>query len=101
MGERETSVRNFRLTTTARFTESLANGGLAPSAELTGPHSVNPRGDHNLRMLAIANIAAEDTRATLPAHRPSPARQVGLIVVGRDPARSLLRWLAFFRLASG
>ena len=42
---------------------------LTPSAQFAGPHPVNPLGDHNLRMLGIANLAAEDTGAALPAHR--------------------------------
>src|ERR1700682_2164034 len=48
-----------------------APGG--PSAKLAGPHSVNPLGNDDLGMLAIANVAAENTRAGLPAHRPADA----------------------------
>ena len=66
----------------------------APSAQLADPHPVNPLGDDDLAMLAVADIAAENSRAAFQ-RIASPARQVGLIVVGRDPARSLLRWLAF------
>jgi hypothetical protein len=38
------------------------------STKLSDPHPVDPLGDHDLGMLAIANVAAEDTGATLPAH---------------------------------
>jgi hypothetical protein len=48
---------------------SGAIGGLAPSAELAGSAPGNPLVDHDLGMLAIANVAAEDSQATLPAHR--------------------------------
>jgi hypothetical protein len=54
---------------------------LAPSAELAGPGPVNPFSDYDLRMLAIANIAAEDTGAALPAHRIASA-----------PGRAYLGW---------
>jgi hypothetical protein len=40
-----------------------------PSAQLGGPHPVDPLGNHDLGMLAIADIAAENTRAALPTHR--------------------------------
>ena len=33
------------------------------------PHSVNSSVDHHLGMLAIADVATEDPRATLPANR--------------------------------
>jgi hypothetical protein len=73
----------------------LARGpGLGPSAKLGGLHPVNTLGDHDLGMLAIADLAAEDSRAAFPAHRLANT-QVGLILPGGDPARSLLRWLAF------
>jgi hypothetical protein len=39
---------------------------LTPSAKLAGPHPVDPLGDHDLGMLAVANLAAEDTFAALP-----------------------------------
>jgi hypothetical protein len=42
---------------------------LTLSAKLAGPHPINPLSDHDLGMLAIANIAAESTCAALPTHR--------------------------------
>jgi hypothetical protein len=65
-----------------------AIGRLAPSAQFAGPHPVNPLGDHDLGMLAIANIAAEDTRATLPAHR-----------LAGTPSRAYPGWAAISRAA--
>jgi hypothetical protein len=46
-----------------------ARDGLTPSAKLDAPHPVDPLGDHDLSVLAIADIAAEDTGAALPPHR--------------------------------
>jgi hypothetical protein len=50
-----------------------AIGAPRQSAQLADPHPVNPLGDHDLRMLIIANIAPEDTCAALPAHRLADA----------------------------
>src|SRR3954451_14953846 len=44
-------------------------------------------------MLAVANIAAEDTRATFPQDGIL-ACQTGLILAGAEPTFRLLRWLA-------
>src|ERR1700730_3703978 len=38
-------------------------------AKFAGPYPVNPLGDHDLRMLPVANIAAEHTCAALLAYR--------------------------------
>ena len=56
---------NFPLGSGAR----RAIGGLTPLAELADPHPVNPLADHDLGMLAIADLAAEDTGTAFPAHR--------------------------------
>jgi len=74
--------------------------GLTPSAKLRGPHPIDPLGDHDLSMLAIANIAAEDAGAVLPEHRftGSPNRAYR----GRPRPRAQLVALACLpRLASG
>jgi hypothetical protein len=68
---------------------------VAPSAKLADPHSVDPLGDHDLGMRAVANFVWRKTPARPFQRTASPARQVGRIMVGRDPARSLLCWLAF------
>jgi hypothetical protein len=64
-------------------------------SQFAGPHPVNPLGDHNLRMLGIANLAAEDTGAALPAHRlaGTPSRAYR----GR-PRSGYGRWKTWFAL---
>src|ERR1700680_3621681 len=39
------------------------------STKLSDPHPVDPLGDHDLGMFAVADIAAEDTGTAFPAHR--------------------------------
>ena len=38
------------------------------SGKLVATHPVDPFADHDLGMLAVADIAAESTRAAVPAH---------------------------------
>ena len=45
-------------------------------------------------MLAIADLAAENTRATLSHNTGILACQTGLILAGAEPTFRLLRWLA-------
>jgi hypothetical protein len=71
-----------------------------PSAKLADPHPVNQLGDHDLGMLAIASIAAEDAGAAFPAHGlvGTPNRTY------RDwprPRAQLFALACFPRLASG
>jgi hypothetical protein len=77
---------NPRVDRRHRCCAQRAIGDLAPSAKLAGPYPVNPLGDHDLGMLAVADIAAEDTRTALPAYRltgtPSRAKDSALA----DPA---------------
>jgi hypothetical protein len=73
---------------------------LTPSAKLPRLHPVNPLGDHDLSMLAIADVSAEDTGAALPAHRVAgtPSRRYH----GRPRSRTYLGTLARLpRHASG
>ena len=62
-----------------------------PLGQLAEPDPVNPSVNHDLGMLAIADIAAENTGAALSGML---ARQTGLILAGADPTFRLLRWLA-------
>ena len=55
---------------------------------------VDPTVNQDLGVLAVADLAAEHTRATAPRHRHT-ARQIGLILAGAEPTFRLLRWLAW------
>jgi integrase len=71
-----------------------------PSAEFSGPDPVNPLGDDDLGMLAIADLAAEDSRAAFPAH--CLASTPGRAYPGWRRSRTQLVALACLpRLASG
>ena len=48
---------------------ALRSPDTAALSKLASPDPVNPLGDHDLGMLAIADIAAEETGPTLPIHR--------------------------------
>jgi hypothetical protein len=89
--EDDESSRSPRLRCTARGDAST---------KLSDPHPVDPLGDHDLGMLAIANFAAENSRAALPAHRlaGTPSRAYS----GWPRSRAQLVALACLpRLASG
>jgi hypothetical protein len=88
-GWRDTRVKGHYGQT--ETTTQRAIGALTPLAKLADPHPVDPLGDHDLGMLA----SRQNTPARPCQRTASPARHVGLIRAGRDPARTLLRWLAF------
>jgi hypothetical protein len=71
-----------------------------PSAQLAGLHPIDPLGDDDLGVLAVANVAAENTRAAFPAHRL--AGTPGRAYPAWPRARAQLVALACLpRLASG
>jgi hypothetical protein len=61
--------------------------------QLSDAYPVNSPLDDDLGMLAIADIAAEDTDASFQRTR-SPALHVGVDLAADDTARRVLRWLA-------
>src|SRR5580700_5480250 len=64
------------------------------SGQLRNTDPVHPFPNRDLRVLAVAESAAEDTGTVLPLHL-SPGRKVGVIRAWISSARRVFRWLAY------